>query len=140
MHLFIDMSIYWYINKQEQVRGQILNRLTASKIIYIMLENMWILKVLAKKAAHRFKNVMLQKSVTHGFAGTVTRPVFLCLQIKQHDLDFPSRENGKKLYIFFIRSGLYSFYEVTFNVSVISRDTSWTKNAVNLYFCILCPS
>ena len=41
------------------------------------------------------------KSVTRGFAGTVTRPVFLCLQMKQHDLDFPTRENGKTIILFF---------------------------------------
>ena len=33
--------------------------------------------VFAKKDAHRYKKVMLQKRVTRGFAGTVTRPVFL---------------------------------------------------------------
>mgnify|MGYP003691732065 CR=1 FL=1 len=48
--------------------------------------------VFATKDAHRYKNTMLQKSVTRGFAGTITRPVFLCLQMKQHDLDFPTRK------------------------------------------------
>ena len=55
----------------------------------------------AKKDAHRYKNAMLQKSVTRGFAGTVTRSMFLCLQMKQHDLDFPTRENGKTFILFF---------------------------------------
>ena len=53
-----------------------------------------------KKDAHRYKNAMLQKNVTRGFAGTVTRSMFLCLQMK-HDLDFPTRENGKTFILFF---------------------------------------
>ena len=60
--------------------------------------------VFATKDAHRYKNTMLQKSVTRGFAGTITRPVFLCLQMKQHDLDFPTREKTKQLYYFSFRS------------------------------------
>ena len=54
------------------------------------------------------------------------RPVFLCLQMKQHELDFPTRQNGKTIILFylFIRSGLYSGHKVTFIVSVISRETS----------------
>ena len=77
--------------------------------------------VFATKDAHRYKTTMLQKKrVTRGFAGTI---FVLALQIKQHDLDFPTRENGKtnELYYFlFIRSGLYSSRNVTFIVSVIS--------------------
>ena len=65
-----------------------------------------------------------KKRVTRGFAGTI---FVLALQMKQHDLDFPTRENGKtnELYYFlFIRSGLYSSRNVTFIVSVISKETS----------------
>ena len=43
-----------------------------------------------KKDAHRYKNAMLQKNITGGFAGTVTKPVFLYLQMSHHALDFPS--------------------------------------------------
>ena len=50
---------------------------------------------------NQYKNAVLQKIVTRGFAGTVRRPVFLCMQMKQHDLDFPTRE---KYYFLFIRS------------------------------------
>ena len=31
-----------------------------------------------------FENMCCKKSVTRGFSDTITRPVFLCLQIKQH--------------------------------------------------------
>ena len=56
-----------------------------------------------KKDAHRYKNAILQKRVMRGFAVTVpvTRPVFLCLQMKQHELDFSTRENGKTIILFF---------------------------------------
>ena len=61
-----------------------------------------------------------KKCVTSGFAGTVTRPVFLCLQIKQHEI--PTRENGKTIILFF-----FSFYTVvvvmTFIVSEIFKET-----------------
>ena len=56
------------------------------------------------KDARRDKNTMLQKSVTRGFAGTITRTVSLGLQMKQHDLDFLTRENGKQLYYFSFHS------------------------------------
>ena len=83
-----------------------------------------------------------QQPVTRGFTGTIARPVFLCLQMKQHDLDFPTREKGKTIILIFlfIRSVLYSCRKVAFILSVISRETSWTKNAVKLYLCILCLS
>ena len=57
--------------------------------------------VFAKKDVHRYKNAMLQKSVACGFAGTVTRPVFLCLQMKQHDLDLTTRGTDKTIILFF---------------------------------------
>ena len=41
------------------------------------------------------------KKCTRRFAGTITRPMFLYLQMKQHDLDFPTRENGKTIILFF---------------------------------------
>ena len=53
------------------------------------------------KDARRDKNTMLQKSVTRGFAGTITRSVFLDLQMKLHDLDFQTRENRKTIILFF---------------------------------------
>ena len=55
----------------------------------------------ATKDAYRYKNIMLQKRVTRGFAGNITRPVFLCLQMKQHDLVFPTGENGKTIIFIF---------------------------------------
>ena len=65
-------------------------------------ENMWIQTikkvVFATKDAHWYKNVMLQKSVTRGFA--VPLHMFLFLQMKQHDLDFPTGENGKTILFF----------------------------------------
>ena len=64
-----------HINKQEQVRGQILIRLTSSKIILCL--NTIKMVVFAKKDAHRYKNTTLQKSATHGFAGTVKACVFV---------------------------------------------------------------
>ena len=74
------------------------------KMPYIV-ENMQIQKIkkmmFVKTDAHRYKNSMLQKSATRGFAGIITRPVFLCLQMKQHDLDFLTRE----LYYFSFHSG-----------------------------------
>ena len=70
-----------------------------------MLENMLIQTikkvVFAKKMPIGTRIPCYKKCVTSGFAGTVTRPVFLCLQIKQHDLDFPTRENGKTIVLFF---------------------------------------
>ena len=68
------------------------------------------------------------------------RHVFLCLQMKQHEFDFSTQENGK--IILFIRSGLYICRKVIFVVSVLFRKASWTKNAINLYtrmsvFCTL---
>mgnify|MGYP003683760375 CR=1 FL=1 len=51
--------------------------------------------------------------------------------------DTSSRKRQNNYIIFlFISSGLYSCRKVTFIMSVISRETSWTKNAVNLYFCL----
>ena len=72
---------------------------------------------------------MLQKIVPRGFADTVTRPVFLCLQMKQHDLDTSTQEKTVKqehvyIIILFICSGLNSCRKVTFIVSVISSETS----------------
>ena len=80
------------------------------------------------------------KIVPRGFAGTITRHVFFCLQMKQHEFDFSTQENGK--IILFIRSGLYICRKVIFVVSVLFRKASWTKNAVNRYtrmsvFCTL---
>ena len=43
---------------------------------------------------------MLQKSVTRGCAGTGTRPVFLCLQMKHHNLEFRHEKMAKQLYDF----------------------------------------
>ena len=58
--------------------------------------------VFATKDAHRYKNTMLQKkTVTRGFGDIITRPVFLGLQMNQHDLDIPTRENGKTIHYFF---------------------------------------
>ena len=55
-------------------------------------------------------------------------------------LGFPDTRKRQNNYIIFlfIRYGLYtcSCRKVTFILSVIPRETSWTKNAVNLYFCI----
>ena len=56
----------------------------------------------ATKAAYRYKTIMLQKSVTRGFAGNITRPVYLCLQMKQHDLDFPTGEYGETIKFIFL--------------------------------------
>ena len=80
----------------------------------------------------------------------------LCFYVcRWNNMTWISRhENGKTiihvLVFLFIRSGLYSCRNVTFIVSVISKETSWTKkttttttknkNAVNLYVCILCPA
>ena len=63
-------------------------------------------------------------------------PFFKCLQMKQHDLDFATRENGKSIILFFFSFVLDCIVVI---VSVISRE-SRTKNGVNLYVCILCPS
>ena len=81
--------------------------------------------VFAKKDAHQYKNTILQIKVSR--VVSLAPSVFLRLQMKQHDLVFPTRENGKtnELYYFlFIRSGLYSSRNVTFIVSVISKETS----------------
>ena len=81
----------------------------------------------ATKDAHRYKNTMLRKSVLVGFAGTVTRPVFLGLQMKQPHLDFPTRVNVNTIFFtcifLFIRSELYTCRNVTFIVSVVSIET-----------------
>ena len=53
----------------------------------------------AKKTPIGTRIPRYKKCVTSGFAGTVTRPVFLCLQIKQHEI--PTRENGKTIVLFF---------------------------------------
>ena len=97
--LLIDMSRATYQYTREQVRTQILIRLATSKIIQWLK----IIKkvVFAIKDAHWYKNTMLQISVTRGFAGTITRPVFLGLQMTQHDLDFQTGENGKTIILFF---------------------------------------
>ena len=65
-----------------------------------------------------------KKGVTRGFRVPLQGlSVFLCLQMKQHDLDFPTRENGKTIILFF-----FSFYTVvvvmTFIVSEISEETT----------------
>ena len=54
-------------------------------------------------------------------------------------LGFTDTRKRQKNYIIFLffRSGLYSCRKVTFIMSAISRETSWSKNAVNLYFCML---
>ena len=48
-----------------------------------------------------FENMCCKKSVTRGFSDTITRPVLLCLQMKQHELDFTTGENGKTIILFF---------------------------------------
>ena len=53
--------------------------------------------VFAKKDAHRYKNSTLQKMCHEWLQGLC----FYVLQIKQHDLDFPTRENGKTIILFF---------------------------------------
>lgn len=63
--------------------------------------------VFATNEAHQYKNTMLQKSVSCGFAGTSTKPVFLYLHLKQRELDFPTRKNGKTIILFF---SFYSFW------------------------------
>ena len=57
--------------------------------------------VFATKDAHRYKNTMLQKKCNAWFSGTIARPVFLCLQMKQHEMDFTTRENGNTIILFF---------------------------------------
>ena len=90
----------------------------------------------AKKDAHRYKNAMLQKIVPRGFTGTITRHVFLCLQMKQHEFDFSTQENGK--IILFIRSGFYICRKVIFVVSVLFKKER--RQSVHSYVCILYPS
>ena len=80
----------------------------------------------ATKDVHRYKNTMLQKkTVTRGFGGIITRPDFLGLQMKQHDLDFPTRENGKTMITFSFSFVLdyIVVVKVTLILSVISRET-----------------
>ena len=62
--------------------------------------------VFATEEDHQHKKTILQKSVTRALTGTMPRPVFLCLQRKQDDLDFPTRENGKSIILFFISFGI----------------------------------
>ena len=77
-----------------------------------MLENMRIqtiqIVVFAKKDAHQYKNTILQIKVSR--VVSLAPSVFLRLQMKQHDLVFPTREKRQNNYIIFlfIRSGLYS--------------------------------
>ena len=57
--------------------------------------------------------------------------------IKQHHI--PTRENGKTIKLFFFSFVLDFIFVVMLNLSpAISRETSWTKNAVNLYVRISC--
>ena len=108
---------------------------------YIMLENMWIQtikKVVFAKKAPIGTRMPCYKKVSRvvllvPLQGMQCFSAFLCMQMKQHDLDFPTRENNY-IIILFIRSGLNSCRKVTFIVSVISTEISWIKNAVNLYF------
>ena len=68
-----------------------------------MLENMRIqtiqIVVFAKKDAHQYKNTILQIKVSR--VVSLAPSVFLRLQMKQHDLVFPTRENGKTNELFF---------------------------------------
>ena len=61
--------------------------------------------------------------------------VFMLADDSQHE-----KKTKNYIIFLFIRSGLYSCRNFTFIVSVVSRETSWTKNAFILYVCILCPS
>ena len=135
------MSRATYQYTREQVRTQIVIRLATSKIIQWLK----IIKkvVFAIKDAHRYKNTMLQISVTRGFAGTITRSVFLDLQMKQHDLDFQIRENGKTIILFFFSFVMNCIFVVMLLLSCLlylERHLVRTKNAVTLYFCIFCPN
>ena len=72
------------------------------------------------------------------FAGTVTRPVFLCLQMKQHDLDFTTRENGKQLFFFLLtRSGFYNCRKVTFIV-MLYLDIHLEQRTPSICISVFC--
>ena len=138
MLLFIDMSRATYQLTRASERTDF--NQTDDKQNYIILENIWIQTikktVFTKEDAHRYKNAMLQKSFTRGFLVPLQGPFFKCLQMKQHDLNFPTRESGKKIILFFFSFVLDCIVVVKWH---LSRE-SWTKNGVNLYVCILCPS
>ena len=65
--------------------------------------------VFATKEVHRFKNTMLQK--------TVSRVVFCYHYKKRHDFDFPTQENGKTIIIFNGRP--YCFSSVSFSLLLL---------------------
>ena len=76
--------------------------------------------VFARKDAN---TILQKKGATRGFRVPLQGlSVFLCLQMKQHDFDFPTQENGKKIILFF-----FSFYTVVvvmmFIVSEIFKET-----------------
>ena len=65
----------------------------------------------------------------------VLLPVFLCLQRKQHDLDFPTRENGKSIILFFISFGipLYLNDEIQGNCILLDLNSNYLHIFNNIW-------
>ena len=96
--------------------------------------------VFAEKTPTGTRIPCYKKCPALGFAGPVTKYVFVMFADETIWLGFSDARTRQNNYItfLFIFSGLYICCNVTFIVSVISRETSWKKNEVNLYVCILC--
>ena len=129
MLLFIDMSIYWYIKWEKNI----LIRLAKLYICLKICEFTQVKGVVCKKKKMPIGTRMpCYKNVSRVVLLVLLQG--LCFYVcKRNNMIWISRheKTAKQLYYFFlfIRSGLYSCRKVTFIVSVISREKSWTMNA-----------
>ena len=85
--------------------------------------------VFTTKDAHRYKNTMLQKKCPAWFCWYHCKAYVFLFADETTGVGVSDTRKRQNHYIIFrfIRSGLYSCRNVTFIVSVISKETSWTK-------------
>ena len=101
--------------------------------IYLCLTCIPRYKILYSWAASINKGEILSP---FGFAGTIARPVFLCLQMIQTDLDFPTRENGKTIILFFFSFVLDCLFVVLVPLSRLKYlERHFEQRALSFSIC-----